>query len=120
VNILHDINNCFIALVHVYYLVSKAEAQWPMAGRVVPTCIEVSPLVPAPPAKKGKWGAKALRKTGAWRAPHSASVRGRGRRSVKAMANRVLVDVEVGGSDELPLIIRQSFKDDRYSPSIEM
>jgi hypothetical protein len=27
-----------------------------------------------------------------------------------------LLDVEVEASDELPLVIRQSFKDDRYSP----
>jgi hypothetical protein len=27
-----------------------------------------------------------------------------------------LLDVYVGASDELPLAIRQSFKDDRYSP----
>jgi hypothetical protein len=28
--------------------------------------------------------------------------------------------VEVGASDELPLVIRQSFKDDRYCPSTGM
>jgi hypothetical protein len=39
---------------------------------------------------------------------------------VKAMADRVLLDVEAGASDELPLMIKQSFKDGRYSPSTGM
>jgi hypothetical protein len=36
--------------------------------------------------------------------------------SVKVKINRVLLDADVGASDELPLAIRQSFKDSRYSP----
>jgi hypothetical protein len=40
--------------------------------------------------------------------------------SVKSKTNRVLLDVEAGASDELPLIIKQSFKDGRYSPSTSM
>jgi hypothetical protein len=32
------------------------------------------------------------------------------------MANQALVNVEAGTSDELLLVLRQSFKDDRYSP----
>jgi hypothetical protein len=32
------------------------------------------------------------------------------------MADRVLLDVEVGASDELSLIVRHSFKDSQYSP----
>jgi hypothetical protein len=32
------------------------------------------------------------------------------------VANQALVNVEAGTSDELPLVLRQSFKDDRYSP----
>jgi hypothetical protein len=75
------------------------------------------PLILAPPAKKGKQGAKALRKIGAAQAPRSASVRGHGRKSAKVMANQALIDVGAGTSDELPLVIRQSFKDGRYSPS---
>jgi hypothetical protein len=39
---------------------------------------------------------------------------------VKAVANRVLENVEAGASTELPLIIRQSFKDGRSSPSTGM
>jgi hypothetical protein len=35
---------------------------------------------------------------------------------VNAMADRVVLDVETGTSDKLPLMIRQSFKDGRYSP----
>jgi hypothetical protein len=33
------------------------------------------------------------------------------------IANRLLVDAEAGAFNELPLVIRQSFKDGRYSPS---
>jgi hypothetical protein len=36
------------------------------------------------------------------------------------IADRVLLDVEAGDSDELPLLVRQSFKDGRYSPSTGM
>jgi hypothetical protein len=36
------------------------------------------------------------------------------------VANRLLVDVEVGASDELPLLIKQSFRDGRNSPSTGM
>jgi hypothetical protein len=53
-------------------------------------------------------------------APRSASVRGRGRKFVKAVADLVLLEVEVGACDELLLVIRQSFKDGRYSPLIGM
>jgi hypothetical protein len=91
-----------------------------MGGQVVLACVEVLPLIPAPPTKKGKWGAKAPGKTGTTRASRSASVRGHGRGSTKAMANWVLIDVGAGTSNELPLVIRQSFKDDRYSPSTGM
>jgi hypothetical protein len=52
--------------------------------------------------------------------PHSASVRGHGQKSTKVVANRVLVDVEAGTSDELPILIKQSFRDGRYSPSTGM
>jgi hypothetical protein len=51
---------------------------------------------------------------------HSASVRGRGRGSVKIKSNGVLIDVDTGASDELLLAIRQSFKDGWYSPSTGM
>jgi hypothetical protein len=40
--------------------------------------------------------------------------------STKIKTNRILLDVKVGASDELPLVPRQSFKDGRYSPSIGM
>jgi hypothetical protein len=36
------------------------------------------------------------------------------------MADQALIDVGVGTSDELPLVVRQSFKDGRYSPSSGM
>jgi hypothetical protein len=64
-----------------------------------------------PPAKKGKWGAKAPKKFSVQRDPHPGSVRGRGRRSTKAVADQVLANVEAVASDEVPLVIRQSFKD---------
>jgi hypothetical protein len=54
------------------------------------------------------------------RAPRSASARGHGRKSTKAMADQALIDIGAGTSDELPLVIRQSFKDGRYSPSTGM
>jgi hypothetical protein len=81
--------------------------------------VEALPLASAPPTKKGKWGAKAPKKTGTEWAPRSASVTGRGRKSTTALADQVLVNLEVGASDELSLVIRQSFKDGRYSPSTE-
>jgi hypothetical protein len=55
----------------------------------------------------------------AW-APRSASGRGHGQKSMKAMADQALVNVGVGTSDKLPLVLRQSFKDSRYSPSTGM
>jgi hypothetical protein len=62
----------------------------------------------------------ASRRTGAQRAPCSTSARGHGRKSMKVVANSTLLDVETGASDELPLAIRQCFKDSRYSPSTKM
>jgi hypothetical protein len=52
--------------------------QRPLGGRVVLARAEALLLILAPPAKMGKWGAKAMRKTGAAQAPRSASGRGRG------------------------------------------
>jgi hypothetical protein len=91
-----------------------------MAGQVVPTRAEAPPLVLIALAEKRKCGAKASRKTSARRASHSTSARGRGRKFTKVVANLTLLDVEVGVSDELPLIIRQCFRDDRYSSSTKM
>jgi hypothetical protein len=36
------------------------------------------------------------------------------------MADGVILDVETGASDMMSLVIRQSFKDSRYSPSTGM
>jgi hypothetical protein len=91
-----------------------------MGGQVVPACAEVLPLILAPSTKKGKRGAKAPIKIDAARAPCSASGRGHGRKSVKTMADQALVNVGAGTSDELLLVLRQSFKDGRYSPSTGM
>jgi hypothetical protein len=106
VDILHDI--CFIALFYVCYLnfSLKADAWQPIIERDVPVRMEAQPLASVPLAKKGKQGAKAPRKIGAERAPRFASVRGHGRRSVTAVVDQVLVSVEAGASDELPLVIR--------------
>jgi hypothetical protein len=65
-----------------------------------------------PPAKRRKRGAKAPGKASTTRAMCSASVRGCGRKSVKAVVDRLLVDVEMGASDELLLLIKQSFRDE--------
>jgi hypothetical protein len=91
-----------------------------MGGRVVPERVEALPLIPVPPTKKGKRGAKAPRNTGVTRAPHSASVRRHGQKSVKAMVDQAVIDIGAGTSEELPLVNRQSFKDGRYSPSTGM
>jgi hypothetical protein len=82
-----------------------------MGGRVVPARVEALPLIPVPRAKRGKRGAKAPKETSVAQAPRSASVRGHGQKSMKAMVNQSLIDVGVGTSDELPLVITQSFKD---------
>jgi hypothetical protein len=39
---------------------------------------------------------------------------------MKVKTNRVLLYVDAGHSDELLLVVRQSFKDGLYSPSISM
>jgi hypothetical protein len=39
---------------------------------------------------------------------------------MKAMADQASIDVGPGTSDELPPVIRQSFKDGRYSPSTRL
>jgi hypothetical protein len=90
-----------------------------MGGQVVPARAEALPLIPAAPAK-GKRGAKAPKKTCEAQALRSASLRGHGQGSAKAMADQVLANVEAGASDELLLIVRQSFKAVRYSPSTGM
>jgi hypothetical protein len=61
-----------------------------------------------------------LQRASTRRALRSASVRGRRHGSVKIKTNRVLLDVDVRASNELPLAIMQSFKDGRYSPSTGM
>jgi hypothetical protein len=62
----------------------------------------VPPPIPAPPAKKRKWGAKAPQNTSARRVPRSTSFRGRRRGTVEAMADRVILDVEIGGLQRAP------------------
>jgi hypothetical protein len=39
---------------------------------------------------------------------------------VEIKTDNVLLDVDMGASDELPLVIMQSFKDGWYSPSTSM
>jgi hypothetical protein len=81
----------------------------------------VAPLVAqAPLSEKRWWGGQASQKDINRQAPHLTSVRGRRQGSVKVKTNRVLFDVDVGTSDELPLTIRQSFNDGCYSPSTAM
>jgi hypothetical protein len=50
---------------------------------------------------------------GALQALHATSAP---QKSWKVVANSTLLAVEAGASDELPLMIRQSFKDGLYSP----
>jgi hypothetical protein len=61
--------------------------QCPVARRVDLVGVEAPPPVQAPLAKKKKQGAKALRRTSVQQAPRSASIRGCGRGSVKAIAD---------------------------------
>jgi hypothetical protein len=116
VSVLHDI--LFIALVYMCYLIfsSKAEARRPMFEQVVVVRAEVPPLAPVLLANEGQWGAKGLRRTSMEQASHSAVVKGHHQRSAMAVADRVFVNVEAGACDEVPLLIRQSFKDGWYSP----
>jgi hypothetical protein len=89
---------------------SKAKARWPLSGQVVPVRAVALPVILAPSARRGKRGARV-----SW-VPHSAGVRGRGWKHVKAVADRLLIDVEAGASDELPLLVTQSFRVGRYLP----
>jgi hypothetical protein len=57
-------------------------------------------------AKKKRWGARTLQKTSVRRAARLTGVSSRGRGSVKVKIDRVLLDVEAGASDELPLVVR--------------
>jgi hypothetical protein len=91
-----------------------------MGGQVVPAHMEALPLILAPLARKGKWGAKAPRKTSVSWALCYASVRGCGWKSEKAIAEQALIDMGAGTSDDLPLVIRQSFKDSWYPHSTGM
>jgi hypothetical protein len=58
VNILHNINVCFVAPVHMDYLVffSKARARWSVAGQIVPFRAEAPPLGWMPLSKKTRGG----------------------------------------------------------------
>jgi hypothetical protein len=58
----------------------------------------------------------AARRNDSHQAPSSVIGRGRGQNSVKAKANRVLLDSEVGGSGDLPPIVKKSFQEGHYSP----
>jgi hypothetical protein len=98
----------------LYDFCSKAEVRRPLDGQVVHAQAEVLPLIPTPLAKRKKWGASVSR------APCVVGVRGHRRKSVKAVADRLLVDVEVGASGELLLLNKQSFRDGRYSSSTGM
>jgi hypothetical protein len=91
-----------------------------MAGQVVLVSAEAPPPAWAHLCKKRKQGSGASQKTNTRQGPCSANVRSRGRGLMKVKTNRVLLYVDAGHSDELPLVVRQSFKDGLYSPSISM
>jgi hypothetical protein len=91
-----------------------------VVGQIVPVGA-VAPLsAQVPLSKKRQRGSQASRKAINRRATRLTSVKGRRQGSAKVKTNRVLLDVDVGASDELLLAIRQSFKDGRYSPSTGM
>jgi hypothetical protein len=99
---------------------SKAEARWPVAEGAVPVGAMAPPPVQVQLARRKRGDGIAPQKTSARWASCLASVRGHGRGSMNIKANRALLDVEAGASDELPPLVRQSFKDGRYSPSTGM
>jgi hypothetical protein len=110
-----------LVLLHLFtwiiWFSSKAEAQRPMAGEIVPINADVPPLSWVPlPNKRQRSGA--WKKNSTPQGPCSNSVRDRGRGSRKVKTDKVLLYVDVGTSDELPLAIIESFKDGRYSPLI--
>jgi hypothetical protein len=80
VNILHNINVCFVAPVHMDYLVflQRLEHGGPWLVRLSLFRAEAPPLGRMPLSKKTRGGG-ALRKNSPRRGPRSASVRGRGR-----------------------------------------
>jgi hypothetical protein len=101
----------------IIWFSSKAEAQRPMAGEIVPINADVPPLSWVPLPKKRQHSG-AWQKNSTPQGPCSASVRDHGRGSRKVKSDKVLLYVDVGTSDELPLAIMESFKDGRYSPLI--
>jgi hypothetical protein len=105
----------------VYYLVflQRLKHDDPWLGKLFLPA-EAPPLASTALAKKRKCTAKASRKTGARQAPCSTSARGRGRKFAKVVYDSILLEVEMGASDELPLVIRQSFKNGRYYPLTRM
>jgi hypothetical protein len=69
---------------------------------------------------KRRRGVGASQETSSRCGPSSASVRGRGLGSAKIKTDKVLLDVDMVASDELLLVVRQSFKNGQYSPSTGM
>jgi hypothetical protein len=51
---------------------------------------------------------------------HLANIRDRRRGSANIKIDRVLLDAEAGAYNKLPPLVKQSFKDGRYSPSTGM
>jgi hypothetical protein len=96
----------------------KAEAR--LAEWVDHHGMALPPPIQAPLSKKKKQDVGAPRKANNRWALCSVSGRGHGRGSAKVKTSRVLLDVEAGASDDLPPLVKQSFKEDHYSPSTGM
>jgi hypothetical protein len=65
-------------------------------------------------------GVMAPRKSNNRQASHAVRGRGHGCEPTKIKADKVLLDVKAGASDGLPPLVKQSFKEGRYSPSTGM
>jgi hypothetical protein len=70
--------------------------------------------------KRKRQGVRAPCKSNCCQASCSVRGKGCGQGSAKVKTARVLLDAEAGASDELPPLVKQSFKEGRYSSSTGM
>jgi hypothetical protein len=83
-------------------------------GMVAPPVIRMSQT------KRKRHGSGVSHKSNYRRASRSISGRGHRQGSAKVKTARVLLDAEAGASNKLPPLVKQSFKEGRYSPSSRM
>jgi hypothetical protein len=110
----------YSCLYELFDLSSKAESRRGRAEEVVHYGVAASSAGWMPQNKRKRQGIGAPHKSDCHRASCSVRCRGNGQGSMKAKATRVLLDAEAGGSGELLPIVKQSFQEGCYSPSIGM